>query len=257
MAPVAEPATAATETSADADQSIAAAPSKKRKEDKPVLYLEAIQNTWLKKSTAPAETLPADEKVAVPRQRRLGVMKVEEVAADAHKRVTLAAGAGSWVIFGPHFRQEQELVPVEPDIDWHDFNQRISPFLTVGEILQFDQRRRPDPVGGDVVRILKTAREFNRIRQAWGTPLGVTSFYRPEPINRQVGGVPGSRHVTGEAMDIYPIGRGLDEFYRWIRTRWTGGLGDGRNRGFVHLDTRNGGGFVPGAGRTPYAEWDY
>jgi uncharacterized protein YcbK (DUF882 family) len=85
----------------------------------------------------------------------------------------------------------------------------------------------------------------------------VTSFYRPEPINSQVGGVPGSKHTTGEAFDIYPVDRSLESFYQWIRVRWTGGLGDGRPRGFIHLDTRGGGGFVPGAGVRPAAEWIY
>lgn len=87
--------------------------------------------------------------------------------------------------------------------------------------------------------------------------MGVTSFYRPEPINAQVGGVPGSRHVSGEAFDIYPVDRSLESFYQWIRRRWTGGLGDGRARGFIHLDCRGGGGFVPGAGARPAAEWIY
>ena len=92
---------------------------------------------------------------------------------------------------------------------------------------------------------------------AWGQPLGVTSFYRPEPINTEVGGVPGSKHTTGEAVDVYPTNRSLEEFYQWIRRRWTGGLGDGRAKGFIHLDIRGGGGFVPGAGVMPAAEWLY
>ena len=85
----------------------------------------------------------------------------------------------------------------------------------------------------------------------------MTSFYRPEPINSAVGGVPGSKHVTGEAMDVYPVSRSLEEFYQWIRHRWSGGLGDGRNKGFIHLDTRSGGGYVAAANATPAAEWLY
>jgi len=105
--------------------------------------------------------------------------------------------------------------------------------------------------------LVRTAAEFQQVRDAWGRPLGITSFYRPEPINGQVGGVPGSRHTTGEAFDVYAVDRSLESFYQWIRTRWTGGLGDGRGRGFIHLDVRGGGGFVPGAGARPAAEWLY
>ena len=72
-----------------------------------------------------------------------------------------------------------------------------------------------------------------------------------------MGGVPGSRHITGEAMDLYPVGGDLEAFYRWIRPRWSGGLGDGRPKGFIHLDTRGGGGFQAGATARPAAEWIY
>jgi hypothetical protein len=142
-------------------------------------------------------------------------------------------------------------------IDWSDFDALVTPNLTVGEVLQFDRRRRPSAQSSVIPRILSTAAEFQSIRQAWGRPLGMTSFYRPEPINREVGGVPGSFHVTGLAIDIYPIGMPLQALYNWLLVRWTGGFGDGRNRGFIHLDRRNGGRFVPGAGVRPAAVWTY
>lgn len=142
-------------------------------------------------------------------------------------------------------------------VDWSDFGCLVTPNLTVGEILQWDKRRTPGPNASVRSKLLRTAAEFQKLRDAWGGPLGVTSFYRPEPINTQVGGVPGSRHTTGEAFDIYPVGQSLESFYQWVRARWTGGLGDGRPRGFVHLDTRGGGRFVSGAGVQPVAEWVY
>jgi uncharacterized protein YcbK (DUF882 family) len=123
--------------------------------------------------------------------------------------------------------------------------------------LQWDKQRIPAANAAVKTRLIKTAQEFQKVRDAWGHSLGVTSFYRPEPINSAVGGVPGSKHTTGEAMDVYSTNRSLESFYQWIRLRWTGGLGDGRNRGFIHLDTRGNGGFVPGAGVRPAAEWLY
>jgi hypothetical protein len=221
-----------------------------------VLTLRALQDTWLKKTREAADDLGEKEKVAVAQGKEYGVAELRELPGDAHAEVVLAGGAGTWFVFEPHWETVQGTGEAMPAvIDWNDFGCLITPHLSVGEVLQWDKRRKPS--GGAIVRILKTAAEFEKIRLAWGAPLGVTSWYRPEPINAQVGGVPGSRHTTGEAFDIYPVGRSLDSFYEWIRRRWTGGLGDGRNKGFLHLDTRNGGHFVPGAGATPYTTWLY
>jgi len=226
---------------------------------KPILYrIEAVHVTWLKKEPVPAAELGEKEKVLVPAGKDYAVVAYTERAADAHARVELAAGAGTWFVFEPHWRKVLSSgEAMRPEVDWGDFSCMIAPNLSVGEVLQFDKRRIPGPAASVRTRLLRTAAEFQRVREAWGRPLGVTSFYRPEPINAQVGGVSGSRHVTGEAFDVYPLDRSLDSFYRWIRTRWTGGLGDGRRRGFVHMDTRGGGGFVPGAGARPAAEWLY
>jgi GH24 family phage-related lysozyme (muramidase) len=237
----------------------AAGPAAGGGDDKPLFTLEAVQNTWLKKKPIQAAELSEKGKLAAHRGRRYGVRALTELPGDAHARVELAAGAGTWHVFLPHWRVIQPVgEALVADVDWSNFDCLVTPNLTVGEILQWDRRRIPGPDASVRKRILETAAEFQRIRQAWAGPLGVTSFYRPEPINQQVGGVPNSRHVSGRAMDIYPSSgsRGLEEFYQWIRPRWRGGLGDGRRRGFIHLDT-DGGGFVPGGGATPSAQWDY
>lgn len=225
----------------------------------PELFITATADTWLKKIAAPAVKLPAEQKLAAAVGQRFGVVAVTELLHTAHVEVQLAAGAGTWIIWQPHWRGFSELPKASPSgsIDWSDFSAAVGCYLTVGEVLQFDPRRRPSADSADIGRLLNTASQFDAVRRAWGGPLGVTSFYRPEPINSQVGGARGSQHVPGCAMDIYPLGRSLDELFRWIYPRWTGGLGDGRNRGFLHLDTRGGGGFAPGAGRRPAAVWDY
>jgi hypothetical protein len=224
-----------------------------------VLRMVARQNTVLKKSTKQAAELEEKEVLQVPAGKEYGVAVYTEVAADAHAQVELAHGAGTWYIWEPHWQRVAKKGSPEPAaaLDWNNFNALVTPNLTVGEIVQWDKRRIP-PAGSSVRgRLVRTAQEFQRMRDAWGRPLGVTSWYRPEPINQQVGGVPGSRHVGGEAFDVYPTDKPLEAFYQWIRPRWTGGLGDGRGRGFIHLDTRNGGGFVPGGGVRPYTEWTY
>lgn len=235
---------------------------------RPVIFtFQAVQDTWLKKSTAAAADLPEDQKVMVPAGHQMPVVASTELPGQAHELVELGHGAGQWHAYAPHFRRLQAKAPasappaallLQPGaIDWGNFDALVTPNLTVGEVLQFDRRRRPSAQSSVIPRILRTAAEFQSIRQAWGRPLGMTSFYRPEPINQEVGGMPGSFHVTGLAIDIYPIGMPLQALYQWLMVRWTGGFGDGRDRGFIHLDRRNGGRLVPGAGVRPADVWRY
>ncbi len=236
---------------------------------RPVIFtLQAVQDTWLKKFTDPAADLPEDQKVLVPAGHQLPVVAVREIQGQAHEVVELGHGAGQWHAFSPHYRRLQAKAPaaapapallLQPGaVDWRNFDALVTPNLTVGEVLQFDRRRIPQDNSSVKARIVKTAIQYQAIRDAWGLPIGVTSFYRPAAINQAVGGVPNSKHVLGYAIDIYPINRSLESFYRWIRARWTGGLGDGRHRGFIHLDLDDGNGrFVPGAGSRPRREWTY
>jgi hypothetical protein len=203
----------------------------------------------------------------VPAGHQMPVVASTELQGLAHELVELGHGAGQWHAYAPHFRRLQAAAPaaappaallLQPGaIDWGNFDALVTPNLTVGEVLQFDRRRRPSAQSSVIPRILGTAAEFQSIRQALGRRLGMTSFYRPEPINQEVGGVPNSFHVSGLAMDIYPIGLPLQALYDWLIVRWTGGFGDGRDRGFIHLDRRNGGRFVPGAGARPADVWRY
>jgi hypothetical protein len=234
-------------------------PSESHASKPEVMRIEARRATVLKKEMKQAAELGAKGVLPVAAGKVYGVAEYTEVAANAHARVELAGGAGTWYIWGPHWRivGEPAKAGAGGGVDWSDFNALVTPNVSVGEILQWDKRRTP-PAGASVrARLVRTAQEFQRIRDAWGRPLGITSWYRPEPINREVGGVPGSRHVAGEAFDVYPTDRPLEAFYQWIRPRWAGGLGDGRRQGFIHLDMRNGKGFVPGGGVRPYTEWVY
>lgn len=254
--------TAAQASAQAADNKPAAAPHR------PVIFtLQAVQDTWLKKSTDPAAELPEDRKVLVPAGKQLPVVATSEIPRSSHELVELGASAGQWHVYMPHFRRLQGAAAAAPPapavivqpgvIDWSNFDASITPNLTVGEVLQFDPRRRPSAQSAVVPRILETGREFQAVRMAWGRPLGVTSFYRPEPINREVGGVRNSFHVSGLAVDLYPIGLPLQALYDFLIGRWTGGFGDGRNRGFIHLDRRGGGRFVPSGGVRPAAVWPY
>ena len=227
----------------------------------PVLFkIRALQDTVLKKEPKQASELEERMLHPVKAGQVYEVISFKEQPADAHDWVKLGHGAGVWYIWGPHWQRVMPAAPViqAAQINWSDFNARVSPNVTVGEVLQWRAERAPRPKSSSEARILKTAQQFEQIRQAWGSALAITSFYRPEPYNTRVGGVRNSKHVTGEAIDFYPRSGDLNTFYTWLRQRWSGGLGDGRNRGFVHIDLHDGSGrFVPGAGVRPIREWNY
>jgi putative chitinase len=143
--------------------------------------------------------------------------------------------------------------PEEP-INWLEWNQKISRFFTVGEVLQYDPQRVP--TGAQTIgNILMLCDELDRMREAWGSPVGVTSWYRPPAVNRAVKGAQFSQHLSGSAVDLYTMDGRDREFEAWLDASWGGALGYGaaKGLGFTHLDLR-GGGWKRGAGEI---RWHY
>ena len=54
------------------------------------------------------------------------------------------------------------------------------------------------------------------LREAFGSPIKVTSGYRSYLLNKMVGGVKNSQHMSGKAADIVPIGKSFDEFVKFV-----------------------------------------
>lgn len=127
-------------------------------------------------------------------------------------------------------------------IDWRNHNQKISLFFTVGEVTLRDDLRIPQDEQIEV-NILALAAELDQARLEWGSPIGVTSWFRPPAINRAVGGVIDSQHLTGRAADIYTMDGRDQEFEDFLDQHWGGALGYGvsSGRGFTHVDLREGG----------------
>ena len=119
----------------------------------------------------------------------------------------------------------------------------------LSEKLSYDKRRRPVEGSKEEEELLYIAGQYSLIQEAWGGPLGITSGYRPEPINTRVGGAPGSYHSKGMALDIYPVGESCAVFYKWLARRWTGGLGDGCNKGLCISTPEAMGSFSQGRGQ--------
>ena len=139
-------------------------------------------------------------------------------------------------------------------INWTDPSAKVSEFFTVGEVTQGDDRRIPQDA--DIkANILALAKELDKVREAWGSAIGVTSWYRPPTVNREVGGASQSQHLTGSAVDIYPYNAKDLAFEQFLDSKWGGALGYGQTsgRGFTHLDLR-GGGWERGPGNI---RWTY
>lgn len=84
---------------------------------------------------------------------------------------------------------------------------------------------------------------INKIRQAYGKPMTVTSGYRPGHYNKAAGGAKRSAHLTCEAVDIAdPDGKlaswcmlnldKLSEAGLWLES-------PARTRGWTHLQIRS------------------
>lgn len=78
------------------------------------------------------------------------------------------------------------------------------------------------------------------VREKYGKPIIITSGYRCPSHNKAIGGAVNSSHVNGLAVDIQPkllILDELDDLYDVCYNIFDN-IGDGRNRGFVHVDDR-------------------
>jgi hypothetical protein len=128
-------------------------------------------------------------------------------------------------------------------IDWTDPNCYVSKYFTVGEVTQRDPRRVPGPGSEEEIQIRLLAIELDRVREAWGSAIGITSWFRPADVNAEVGGAPFSQHLTGGAADCFTMDGRDAEFETWLALNWGGGLGYGvrSGLGFTHIDMRAGG----------------
>lgn len=80
---------------------------------------------------------------------------------------------------------------------------------------------------------------LDTIRYALNKPVTLTSAYRCEHHNKEVGGSPKSQHVLGNAADI-SCGASEDKFHIISIAIKGGATGIGVAKNFVHIDMRIG-----------------
>lgn len=109
------------------------------------------------------------------------------------------------------------------------------------------QRLRLDntPTPEALANLLYTAEMLERIRATLGVPIVITSGYRGPVVNRAVGGVSSSDHMSGEAADILAPRFGTPHAIATLLAPLVSTLGIGQlilegigGKQWVHVSTR-------------------
>ena len=84
--------------------------------------------------------------------------------------------------------------------------------------------------------------KLDALREAIGKPIHVDCMYRCPSHNAEVGGVPNSQHLLGNAADVLvPDGWTVDSLADLAVQLGADGVGRYYNDGFVHVDVRDDG----------------
>lgn len=87
-----------------------------------------------------------------------------------------------------------------------------------------------------LINLEKVANRLQVLRDFWGYPIIITSGYRTEAHNQEVGGAPRSFHLKGLAADFVVDGMGPQEVQEALDDVWSGGLGKAST--YTHIDIR-------------------
>lgn len=125
-----------------------------------------------------------------------------------------------------------------------NFNERLTPHFQLGEMALWQEARRFHHQH-QVETAIYLCTFLEQLRQWAGhRPVKITSGFRPEPINRFVGGAVNSEHLfsgpgTG-AVDVHVPGMNLRTVEDWVAANWRGSVGKGARLGFIHVGLRDG-----------------
>lgn len=91
-----------------------------------------------------------------------------------------------------------------------------------------------DTVDAELITVLERARDY------FGTGVTITSGNRCSDYNEEVGGFPGSRHLTSKAADILVTGVSPAAVSEFLRYEYPDRYGIGTANNFTHIDVREG-----------------
>jgi zinc D-Ala-D-Ala carboxypeptidase len=126
---------------------------------------------------------------------------------------------------------------------------KLTQHFTLNELTHSStaQRLKLDntPTPEALASLLYTAEMLERIRSTLGVPIVVTSGYRGPVVNRAVGGVSSSDHMTGQAADIVAPRYGTPHAVASLLAPLVSTLGIGQlilegvgGKQWVHVSTR-------------------
>ena len=99
----------------------------------------------------------------------------------------------------------------------------MSKYFTLQELLRSDTalRKKIDnsPSWEIVSNLSRLAAFLDEMREAWGSGIRVSSGFRCPQLNKAVGGVDGSAHQYGNAVDISPVNGKQSEFEAFLK-KW-------------------------------------
>jgi zinc D-Ala-D-Ala carboxypeptidase len=102
--------------------------------------------------------------------------------------------------------------------------ERISKYVSYNEGVRSQTATRKGikntPTATELLRMKKVATEvFDKVREHFGIPLYVSSFFRCKELNTSIGGSKTSQHMSGEAIDIDADGLSITnkQIYDYIK----------------------------------------
>ena len=247
---------------------------KKDSEDSILGEIVSSVSTKLKISAKDSSELNEDDVILIPKDTKLPVLSYA-VAKDGHQEVCFAGFLGSqaksnWFVYRNDWILLEEMhelpkdkdpksTPVAPDaivedpktyvtvpvygkvaledplpgcthLTWHEALHGGNRIPTAGNIVGGET---PESVTRNLVKI---GQALQKIRDNYGRPITVNSWYRDPKTNRAVGGARYSRHQNGDAVDFNIKGIHPHDVYKNLNRDWVGGLAS--SNVFVHMDTR-------------------